>query len=147
MPVAERDTKNSVIHANRCKFRRSSGFSLIELLIAIAIVGILAAVAYPSYQESVLRGNRTAAQSAMMDIATIQQQYLMANRSYATKAQITATGYALPSDVSPNYDWAIALGAGTVPTYTITFTAKGSQASDGNLTLNSQGVKTPADKW
>ncbi|MNZ73115.1 hypothetical protein D3C78_915160 [compost metagenome] len=83
----------------------------------------------------------------MMDIANRQQQYLLANRTYATKVQLETNGYALPSDVSSNYSYAITLGTGAMPTYTITFDSTGAQASDGDLTLNSEGVKLPVGKW
>ncbi|MCY1440772.1 hypothetical protein D9M71_570570 [compost metagenome] len=127
--------------------KRCRGFTLIELMIAVAIVAILAMVAYPSYQQYVIRGNRAAAQAEMMDIANRQQQYLLANRTYASKSELESGGYALSSDVSRNYGYDIALGSGAVPSFTITFTPTGSQASDGALTLDSQGVKAPAGKW
>lgn len=127
--------------------RHVSGFTLIELLVTVAIVAILAAVALPSYQQYVIRGNRGAAQAAMMDIANREQQYLLANRVYASKATLEANGYALPGELSGLYTYDITLGAGTVPSFTVTFTATGSQASDGDLSLNSEGVKTPASKW
>lgn len=123
------------------------GFTLIEMMITVAIVGILTAVAYPAYTQYMIRANRVAAQSEMMDIANRQQQFLMTNRSYASKAVLEASGYALPAGVSSKYSYAIAVGAGAVPTYTLTFTPSGSQASDGALTLDSAGIKTPADKW
>lgn len=127
--------------------KHSSGFSLIELLLAVAIVGILAAIALPAYQDQVIRGHRAAAQSEMLDIANKQAQFLLVNRAYASKATLTASGYSLPADVSSRYSYEITLGAGAVPSYTITFTASGAQVSDGDLTLDSSGNKTPADKW
>ena len=125
----------------------SRGFTLIELMVVAAIVAILAAIAYPSYQQYIIRGKRSAAQAQMMDIANRQQQYLLANRSYASKTQLESGGYAMPSEVSSNYGYSITVGSGTPPTFTITFTPSGAQASDGNLTLSSDGSKTPAAKW
>ncbi|OWW23007.1 type IV pilin protein [Noviherbaspirillum denitrificans] len=127
------------------KHRR--GFTLIELMISMVIVTILAAVALPSYRNYVKRGKRAAAQAQMMDIANRQQQYFLDKRSYATKDELQSAGYSLPSEVSAYYSYDIAVPSSGTPAYTITFTPTGSQASDGALTLNNAGVKTPADKW
>ena len=126
---------------------KQNGFTLIELMITVTIVGILAAVAYPSYTRYIIKGNRAAAQAQMLDIANRQQQFMLANRAYATKAQLTTSGYALPIEVSTRYSYNITVGTGAVPDYLITFTAIGSQASDGDITLNSEGVKAPSEKW
>lgn len=125
------------------------GFTLIELMITVAIIGILAAVAYPSYLDHVRKSNRRAAQAEMLEIANRQQQYLLVNRTYATKAQVEGAGYALPSHVSGNYGWDVALGATAVPAFTITFTpvAGTAQESDGALTYTHDGVKGPSEKW
>ncbi|KWT72733.1 MULTISPECIES: type IV pilin protein [unclassified Variovorax] len=127
--------------------RKQHGFTLIELVITIAVVGILAAIALPSYQQYVIRSKRSAAQAQMMDIANRQQQYMLANRGYADKTALEAGGYILPAEVSTGYDYTITLGTGAVPAFTVTFTPKGSQASDVTLKLNNEGLKEPPEKW
>jgi type IV pilus assembly protein PilE len=129
---------------------RARGFTLIELMITVAVVAILTALAYPSYQQYVIRGKRSSAKAAMMDIASREQQYLLATRNYADAATLQASGYAIPADVAANYAWAVAVGNGAVPAYTITFTGIGNQAADNNpgpLTLDQAGTRTPLAKW
>jgi len=118
------------------------GFTLIELIVAVAIVGILASIAIPSYREYVIRGNRRAAQAAMMEIATRQQQFFVANRRYATEEEI---GYSLPPEIDDKYSIDIEVETGPPPGFDIIFEATGSQDGDGDLTLDSQGNKT--GKW
>jgi type IV pilus assembly protein PilE len=124
--------------------KTQKGFTLVELVIVIVIIAILAAISIPSYREYVIRGHRRAAQAAMMEIATQERQYFVANRTFATADEL---GYALSPEVDENYDFSITVGTGAVPSFTINFTAVGGQASDGNLGLTSEGVKTPAEKW
>ncbi|MDB5908703.1 MAG: protein involved in methylation [Massilia sp.] len=121
---------------------------MIELMVCVVIVAILASIALPSYRQYIIRGKRSAAQAQMMDIASREEQFLLANRTYADKATLVANGYTLASEVAANYDYGVtALGSGSVPSYTITFTATGAQLSDGDLSLTSAGVKSPAGKW
>lgn len=128
---------------------KQKGFTLIELMITVAVVGILASLAYPSYTSHVRKGVRRAAQAQMLDIANREQQYILANRTFASYDTLKLNGYSLPSDLTAKYTPTIALvgGVSTAPGFTITFTAIGVQAQDGNLTLTSEGVKGPVDKW
>jgi len=114
-------------------------------MITVAVIAIIAAIALPTYSDQVRRGHRAAAQAEMLDIANRQQQYLLSNRSFTTN--LSNLGYTLRSEVADRYGCVVALGGGAVPTFTITCTPTGGQASDGALTINNAGIKTPADKW
>ena len=131
---------------------RARGFSLTELMIAVAVVGILAAVAYPSYQNYLRKGTRAAAQSAMLSIADKQQQYLLDARNYALGAgALTTLNVTLPKEVDAHYAITVMSSNGDAtgtkpPSFTITATPKtgSAQIEDGALTLTHTGVKTRA---
>jgi type IV pilus assembly protein PilE len=126
--------------------RRVRGFSLIELMTVLVIIGVLAGVAWPSYQDYVRRANRAAAQTFMMAIASRQEQYLLTNRSYA--ATTAALNLTTPSELSGRYTVTVAVPSATE--YTITATPIGNQPVPGKfdaLTLSSSGAKTPDTEW
>ena len=141
---------------------RQSGFTLIELMITVAVIGILAAVAYPSYQGYIHRANRSAAQSFMMGIANKQQQYLLDARTFAGGASfLTDLALSVPSDVSTKYSFTVTCtmptaagnctAAAGAPNYIITATPIGGQLTNdpkygncGALTVNAAGSKGQA---
>ena len=125
-----------------------SGFSLIELMIVVAIVGVLGFIVVPSYAEFVKDGKRSAAQSYMLELSSRQSNYLQDNRNYTDV--VSDLNVLASDDVTDNYTISIVKGAdGDAPIFTITAapTSTGSMSSDGNLTINHLGVKTPSDKW
>ncbi|MCC6208052.1 MAG: type IV pilin protein [Gammaproteobacteria bacterium] len=112
----------------------------------VAIVGILMAIAIPSYNSSTAKARRTDGQTALMDVMVRQERFYTENNTYTTDLDDLPAS----SDSPEGYYTitAAACGGSTIDSCVIlTATAGSAQASDGNLTLNSRGQKLPADKW
>lgn len=132
--------------ADAASFRssgRMAGFTLIELMVTVAIIGIVAAIAYPSYVQYVVRSNRTAAESFLMELASLQERYLVDQRAYATT--LGALGYAAPPDaVSANYTITLVTNT-SPPRYQLTATPQGVQGARdtacGPLGLSQSGQR------
>lgn len=124
--------------------QRVRGFTLIELMIAVAVIGILASIAYPSYTEYVRKARRTSAESALMEIANKQQTYLLSRREYASGEEAKAKlGFIDPPELNGHYE--ISVSAPTATTFTAQALPKGTQAekSEQTLTINQLGEKSP----
>ena len=132
---------------------RSRGFSLIELMVVVAIAGILAAIALPAYRAYVLKSHRTEAKTALLDLAGREERYYNTNNAY-TQAQADL-GYGTAGNVtnlsvgSGYYQVSIptptAATATTAAAYTITATAVGNQTNDtpcASFTVTSLGAQT-----
>ncbi|MEM1110595.1 MAG: type IV pilin protein [Pseudomonadota bacterium] len=133
--------------------RRSvmTGFTLIELLIVIVVVGILAFVALPGYQDAMEKGRRADAHKALMDAANRQEQFMLDRSSYT--ADMTALGFSADPMVSDDGYYSVdrvaatncALTATTCYVLRATPVAGSVQSRDGNctsLTLDSRGARS-----
>lgn len=143
---------------------QNRGFTLIELMIVVVIVGILAAIAYPSYQNQVRKTKRSDAKSALTELANRQEKFYAQCFSYAggatgitaafptnaTPANCAAGGLG-GSSTSPEGLYTLTLGpAGATFTLTATAVAGKSQANDTGctaMTLTNFGIKGPSNCW
>lgn len=121
--------------------KKNTGFTLIELMIVILIIGILAAIAYPSYQGAIRDSRRGVAEADLVELAGFMERYYTTNSSY--------TGATLPFNESPQegvakyYDLTSIISAAS---FAISATPKNTQATDycGTLTLDSANTETAA---
>lgn len=132
------------------KHKDIKGFTLIELMIVVAIIGIISAIAYPSYQEHIRKARRADAQTALMELAQFMERHYTANGKYRTAANAAPV---LPFSEAPKdgttkfYDLAFAENFPTDAAYTITAAPKNGMAGDtcGTLTLSNTGAKGQAN--
>lgn len=130
------------------KTYRISGFSLIELMVAVVIVGILAAIAMPSYSNYVIRGSRAAAQTELLELASLQEKIYLNSSAYtasvttAYDGNATTGGLGKTTGQTSDSKYALAL-SGVGQTYTLTATpvAGTGQAGNGCLTIQENGMR------
>jgi type IV pilus assembly protein PilE len=139
------------------KHSPQSGFTLIELMIALVIVGVLVAIAVPTYRDKVLKAHRTEAKTALLDLAGREERFFNTNNTYSSTPSdlgYGATAATFPMTIGSGYYQVsvaftpyVAGPPAVLPTYTITATAIGNQTKDTScttFTLTSTGVQTSA---
>ncbi len=123
--------------------RHSAGFTLIELMIVVIIVGVLAAIAIPQYQNYVLRSNRTEGQALLTEAAARQERFFTQNNTYADT--VAKLGYTSADSQNRLYQLVINLSNGNTR-YTLTAVPINGQVKDnpkcGTLGLTHTGEKT-----
>ena len=126
--------------ANNLK-SKNGGFTLMEVMIVVAVVALIAAFAVPSYREYVKRGERADARAQMLNIANwMQQQYTLKNK-YPTGSTVPTSMQKTPSTGSPKYNLSVATASDGLSS-TITATPVTSDSKCGTDTLDSTGKKT-----
>ena len=132
-----------------CARKQASGFTLVELMIVVAIIGILAAIAYPSYQQYVLRANRAEAQAVLTETAQFMERYFTTNGTYFDGG---VPALAMSGGVSPKQaaggaiKYNISFSAGpTATAFTLQAAPTTGQDNDscGTMTLSNTGAQTP----
>lgn len=138
------DISTSVVHG-----KETMGFTLIELMIAVAIVGILAAISYPSYTAFVTQSNRSEGQAELLRFANLQEQYFVDYRTYG--ADLTDLGQGTATVKTEQGNYTISVDSANASTFSLNATALGAQATNDSacspLTISEAGVKGPTGCW
>lgn len=127
-------------------FKKSTGFTLIEVMVVVALIGVLAAIAIPNYRDYVIRANRSDAKEMLAEVVFEQERFSNRNRRYTL--DMTELGYSTDPVTTGQglyqIDADVCAGANvsTCVVLTATPVAGTSQASDGSLTLDTRGTKT-----
>jgi type IV pilus assembly protein PilE len=131
------------------KIANIKGFTLIEVIIVVAIIGILASVVYPSYTDFVVRSNRAEAPQQLVRLANLQEQLFVDSRFYTNDlSKLGVSNTTTLETESKNYIISSVVNGST---FTLKATAQGGQATRDaackEITLTETGAKAPALCW
>ena len=105
------------------------GFTLIELMVVIALVAILVSVALPTYQNQVLKGNRAVAKGKLLDLVARQEQFFADNKVYSNTLDAFLGLGTTTAGVDDNYNWVATASADSIYTFSVTTAAIGGVAN------------------
>ena len=145
----------------RRRLRPMAGFTLMELMMAILVLGLLLSIAIPGYRDYMIRANKSAAKAVLMEVASRQEQYMMTAGSYGTLAQLN---YTVPPEVSSYFDVTLTTGTNSassiaalqgMPIFTISASGKPGTVQENQpaagaataLSINQFGLKLPVNEW
>jgi type IV pilus assembly protein PilE len=122
------------------------GFTLIELMVVVIIMGILAGIAYPSYTQQVMKTRRADGQGALLHLATSMEHYFTEHQTYLGASQPSDVGH---SSSSPQGYYSLSLTDVSETSYTVVATPKGAQANDscGALSIRHPFKQLPTQCW
>ena len=126
------------------------GFTLIEVMITVAVIAVLTALAYPAYTDYIRRGKRATAQAVLLELAGKQQTYLLDRRAYA--ATLADLGFSAPNEIRSDYGFDIVGvdNAANPPLFTVRATPLSAAQQAKNepvLSVDQVGAKSPAAYW
>ena len=137
---------------------KQQAFTLIELMIVVAVVGILARIAYPMYVKQVVKGSSTAAQSQLMEPSNLQEKIYLNSSNYASSVDGLYTGKSdgglgVTSSTTNDARYTLSLSPTASASYTLTAgpVAGTTQEGDGDLSIDSSGQRiwtgSPTGHW
>ncbi|HVS25346.1 MAG TPA: type IV pilin protein [Gammaproteobacteria bacterium] len=143
IPVARHGRRHS-------RKARQTGVTLLELMTVVVVVGVLAVIAVPSYRQYTIRANRTEAKNALLRLATNQERYYVASRTYADAVD-NRIGFTAATSENGVYSMALTTNAGWTQDFTATATPIAGGGTNGvdqsgdpdcaQLSIDSTGVK------
>lgn|SRR5690554_2018166 len=119
-----------------CSKNKIQGFTLLEMMIVVMVIGILAAIAYPAYSEYVQRGHRSEGQAALLDLAARQERFFAQNMAYASSLAALGAG-----TQSASGKYTVHIAAADTSTFSLLAVPTFADRKCGNLAFDSRGVK------